>query len=309
MLAPSPRGEYPLMGMVAAHAKTRSTQRAFSLVELLVVIGIVILLLSILIPYFARLTESDRRVRCANQLRDIQEGLQAYASANGKQLPRVIYDPSKSPNGYTAYSGADAENPFAHGSRVRLNDVTASLWLLVRGGYVQPKRFVCPSGSEKGDSLVVDGKAVTPTLRGNFTGPENLSYSYASPFSAAGGYRLNTDWLKGDFAVMADKSPGVKGKGDNVVAPKFDAEPFTLAQANSNNHNKAGQNVLYADGHVSFQTTPYCGVGTGGRRDNIYTALEVTPLPEGATPAPEGNGSYGRELSPAWSGDSYLVPT
>ena len=29
-------------------------------------------MLSILIPYFARLTESDRRVRCANQLRDIQ---------------------------------------------------------------------------------------------------------------------------------------------------------------------------------------------------------------------------------------------
>ena len=30
--------------------------------------------------------------------------------------------------------------------------------------------------------------------------------------------------------------------------------------------------MLYADGHVSFQTTPYCGVGTAGRRDNIYTA-------------------------------------
>jgi prepilin-type processing-associated H-X9-DG protein len=287
----------------------RCRHAAFTLVELLVVIGIVILLLSILIPYFSRLTESDRRVRCANQLRDIQDGLQAYASANDKQLPRVVYDPSKTPNGYVAYTGADAQNPFAHGSKVRANDVTASLWLLVRGGYVQPKRFACPSAPEWADPLVVDGKPINPDLRGNFAGRDHLSYSYASPFSAAAGYRLNTDWLKGDFAVLADKSPGVIGKGDSVVAPAYDAPPFTLAQANSNNHNKAGQNVLYADGHVDFQTTPYCGVGVGARRDNIYTALELTPPAEGALPPAEGKGYYGREISPAWSGDSYLVPT
>ena len=109
--------------------------------------------------------------------------------------------------------------------------------------------------------------------------------------------------------MLADKSPGTAGKGDDVTAPSFDAEPFTLAQGNSNNHNKAGQNVLYADGHVDFATTPYCGVGVGAKRDNIYTALEVTPLPEGAAPPVEGKGYYGRELSPAWAGDSYLVPT
>jgi prepilin-type processing-associated H-X9-DG protein len=284
-------------------------RRGFTLVELLVVIGIVILLLSILIPYFSRLTESDRRVRCANQLRDIQAGLQAYASANNTQLPRVVYEPSKAPSGYVAFTGPEAQNPFAHGSRVRANDVTASLWLLVRGGYVQAKRFACPSASEWADPLVVDGKPVPADLRGNFSGRDHLSYSYASPFSTAVGYRLNTDWLKGDFAVVADKSPGVLGSGDNVTAPAFDAQPFALAQANSNNHNKAGQNVLYADGHVSFQTTPYCGVGSGVQRDNIYTALELAPLPEGSSPPVQGNGYFGREISPAWSGDSYLVPT
>jgi prepilin-type processing-associated H-X9-DG protein len=289
---------------------------AFSLVELLVVIGIVVLLLSILIPYFSRLTEIDRRTRCANQLRDIQAGLQAYASANSKQLPRVLYDPSKSPSGYVAYTGADAQDPFVHGSKVRANDVTASLWLLVRGGYVQPKRFACPSAPEWADPLVVDGKSVAAGLRGNFASRDHLSYSYASPFSAAAGYRLNTDWLKGDFAVLADKNPGVLGAGDNVAAPAYDAEPFQLSQGNSNNHNKAGQNVLYADGHVAFLTTPYCGVGAVGldfvngvKRDNIYTALELTPLPEGSSPPVEGNGYYGREIGPAWSGDSYLVPT
>lgn len=287
---------------------------AFTLVELLVSVGIVILLFSMFIPYLSTMREQDRRVRCANHLRDIQAALQAYAQVNDKQLPRVIHEPSKGPSGYVAYTGAEALDPFAHGSKVRPNDVTASLWLLVRGGYFrelkpQTKRFVCPSAAQWPDPLVADGEPVDPQMRGNFSGRDHLSYSYASPFAVTPSYRLNTDWLKGDFAVMADRSPGVLGSGDNVMAPAFDAAPFELAQANSNNHGKAGQNVLYADGHVSFKTTPYCGVGQGSRRDNIYTALQPEPLPEGSSPPVEGTGYYGRDIGPSWAGDSYLIPT
>ncbi len=287
----------------------------FTLIELLVLVGVLALLLSILIPYFSRLRESDRRIRCANQLRDIQGALQAYASANNKQLPRVVYEPSRGP-GYIAFTGPDAQDPFAHGSRVRPNDVTASLWLLVRAGLIAPKRFACPSAAESPDPLVVDGSPVRPELRGNFASRDHLSYSYASPFSAAVGYRLNSDWLRSDFAVVADMSPGILGGGDSVVSPRYDAGPFALARANSANHNKAGQNVLYADGHVDFLTTPYCGVGAlglgfgpGVKRDNIYTALEPAPLPEGTSSPVEGNGYYEKDISPAWAGDSYLVPT
>jgi prepilin-type processing-associated H-X9-DG protein len=50
-----------------------------------------------------------------------------------------------------------------------------------------------------------------------------------------------------------------------------------MANANSNNHNGDGQNVLYADGHVEFQNTPFAGMqrgtGTKGWRDNIYTGV------------------------------------
>jgi len=35
---------------------------------------------------------------------------------------------------------------------------------------------------------------------------------------------------------------------------------------NSNNHDKDGQNVLYGDGHVEFQSNPFCGT----QRDNIF---------------------------------------
>jgi prepilin-type processing-associated H-X9-DG protein/prepilin-type N-terminal cleavage/methylation domain-containing protein len=277
-------------------------RRAFSLIELLVILAILAILVSIFVPVLLRSRESDRRVRCVDNLRAIQVALASYATANGKNLPRVVYEPSRSATGYVAYTGADSPDPFARGSKVRPNDVTASLWLLVRTGLVPAGRFVCPSS---GGSVDPGG---APATRSNFSGPRNLSYSYASPFSAAPGYRLNSDLLKPDFAVLADKNPGVAG-GDDVTAPPYDAGPFVLAKANTNNHGHAGQNVLYADGHVQFQSTPYCGVGSGAVRDNVYTALSAGVLPEGPDPAVAGKGVFARDIGPAWAGDSFLVPT
>ena len=47
--------------------------------------------------------------------------------------------------------------------------------------------------------------------------------------------------------------------------------------ANSNNHDKDGQNILYGDGHVAWESNPFVGVN----RDNIYTTADgkviVTP--------------------------------
>ena len=277
-------------------------RRGFSLIELLVLLAILAILISIFIPVLLRSRERERRVRCVDNLRAVQQALSSYATANGKNLPRVVYEPSRSATGYVAYTGADSPDPFARGSQVRPNDVTASLWLLVRGGLAPPSRFVCPSSGG-----IVD-RSPQPDRRSNFSGARNLSYSYASPFSAAPGYRLNTDLLKPDFAVVADKNPGTAG-GDDVTAPAHGAGPFELAKANSNNHGHAGQNVLYAAGHVQFQSTPYCGVGDAAVRDNIYTALSAAVVPEGPEPAVAGKGVFARDIGPAWAGDSFLVPT
>ena len=287
------------------------SRRGFSLVELLVLLAILVVLSSIFVPFLLRSREADRRVRCTDNLRVIQNALKTYATANGNNLPRVTYEPSRNPTGYVAYTGAESPDPFARGSNVRANDVTASLWLLVRAGLVPPMRFVCPSSGDRPDPALSAGRAVRPEERSNFSGAAHLSYSYASPFSAAPGYRLNTDLLKFDFAVLGDKNPGTGG-GDDVTAPAHDADPFELAHANSNNHGGSGQNMLYADGHVQFQSTPYAGVGEGALRDNFYTALSTTPLPEGGEPAPgaaAANGFVARDIGPAWAGDSYLVPT
>src|SRR3989442_13966309 len=60
---------------------------AFTLVELLVVIGIIAILISILIPTLSRARESAQRTQCLSNLRQIAVLLNMYANVNRQQVP------------------------------------------------------------------------------------------------------------------------------------------------------------------------------------------------------------------------------
>src|SRR5205823_5904683 len=61
--------------------------KGFTLVELLVVIGIIVLLISILLPALQGAWESARAIRCEANLRNIYQGMAAYAVENKGSLP------------------------------------------------------------------------------------------------------------------------------------------------------------------------------------------------------------------------------
>ena len=64
----------------------QSHASAFTLVELLVVIGIVALLIALLMPALGKARESARRVQCMSNLRQLATAWLAYAQANKGQL-------------------------------------------------------------------------------------------------------------------------------------------------------------------------------------------------------------------------------
>src|SRR6476469_6117225 len=101
-----------------------ATAAAFSLVELLVIVSIVVILFSIFVPYAMKMREADRRGRCADNLRAIGFALSQYAAhrsgPNGHDYPRVAFDPTRP--GYAVYTGADSPDPFAPGTAVAPND-------------------------------------------------------------------------------------------------------------------------------------------------------------------------------------------
>src|SRR4051794_3462835 len=131
-------------------ASSPPARRAFTIVELLVVIGVLVLLISIFIPYLAKTREVDNRARCARNLANFAMLFREYAireeNAHGTPLlPSVISAGHTRPNGYTAFPGPDDLTPFAPANatttqatvgQVAPHDVTASLFLLMRYGYI-----------------------------------------------------------------------------------------------------------------------------------------------------------------------------
>jgi len=65
----------------------RKNRKAFTLVELLVVIGIIALLLSILIPALGRARDASRTLKCLSNLRQLGLAFQMYATANKNYVP------------------------------------------------------------------------------------------------------------------------------------------------------------------------------------------------------------------------------
>jgi prepilin-type N-terminal cleavage/methylation domain-containing protein len=294
----------------------RRNVTGFTLVELLVVIGIIALLISILLPSLNRARETANRVKCGNNLRQVGLAMKLYANENRGQFPRAQYSigATLAP---TYGTGAGASDPFANtfigGGTVAngspggaYNDVTAALFLLLRTQDITSEVFTCPSSNAEkwdfgGGSNTAQNWSNWCLSSGASTGyyGKHLSYSYQNPYAntqASATFKL-TDILGAEFAVAADINPGVGGgTNDNVTAVSTNSSARDMKQGNSNNHDEEGQNVLYTDAHVEFTQNPFAGA----QRDNIYTRRSSTNIVEA--------GQNPTQDSPYDGNDTVLLP-
>lgn len=269
--------------------------RAFTLVELLVVIGIIALLIGILLPSLNKARQAALTTKCASNLRNMGNAMQMYLN-QFNHYPASITQTAGSPV-YAVWP--------------------ARLKLFLNG---DRGVFHCPA-QESG----FEWKEVKGPPGGRFAKDIDSGYGYdtgellldafAVPFS----YGWN-DWgtyppthsvdkmkgLGGDVGTFAFGLPGFDGPGakelrsskvksssemiaiaDNTTDGSFDfnIDPFQADQVPGKVHNR-GANVLFADGHVAWSA----------QKDIIFNTSGLPGL--------DPNSSPGIQMRKMWNNDN-----
>ena len=259
----------------------------FTLIELLVVVAIIALLISILLPSLSRARELSKRVVCSSNLSGVGKSCKIYANDNDELWPVPAFDTTKIGNNQIQYVnqiqndggalGCDgdpgrsdpSQPPGGSGTCTTAStqlSPTRAFWMLIRAGDVQAKGFICPSSGDTADPTnEIDAYY-------DFTLPENISYGYQVPFGPT--QTRPSENVDSRMAMAADKGPWYTAQvGNPTNIPNDTSSPNDWRQFNSGNHGGRGagegQNVLFQDGHASFERTPIVGVD----QDNIYTVM------------------------------------
>lgn len=147
--------------------KKKPRPHGFTLVELLVVLGIVVVLIAMLLPALLHLRENSLRVKCASNLRQIGIGLEVYEQVH-KRLPGVGI----------IRLGDIVLIPLPGGSEAATDLREALLGI----NSCVAETFVCPRHEAYGDAESVSSYAMNPNYAGGkmSKGRGNVILAYES---------------------------------------------------------------------------------------------------------------------------------
>jgi prepilin-type processing-associated H-X9-DG protein len=255
------------------HATTRPDRlTAFTLVELLILIGIVAILISLLMPALAKARRSAIALQCASNMRQVGIGFSMYAAENKHTLPYALYQ-TTTPDVRIAwddllnkYLGGDLTSTeiaarYAPRPRAVLQcpaDAVPRAWTVPNHplSYAMPRVLIATAAPGEPLFAGVAGDGVFPNPTAAATSPRPISIRVSS-------VRRSSQTL---LLVEAPNRYRAQGCDYGYVDRPDDQYPFYTSNYNGYPSNASGPaahppsytlhdgkwNYLFTDGHVEF---------------------------------------------------------
>jgi prepilin-type N-terminal cleavage/methylation domain-containing protein/prepilin-type processing-associated H-X9-DG protein len=258
--------------------RPRIPGRGFTIVELLVVIGIIAVLITMLLPVLHRAREHTRTIACASNLRQIGMAEMEYINeSHGRQVP----------TGYDVFG---------------TNNSTGVYWpgILMGGGYITAPTttsttitsdsvFYCPEGltdafTQGGAATALDYDTFRPQLSvvlGAIAPHNYVDYWYGNNGSTvspnvSAAYNIFPNWIvppQNDSSNWNDWARYASISSPSTLVDKFDGNNnvnlYNAWRISPRHNDQQSTNVLFWDSHV--ETVPFTSLPQPKPPDGVQT--------------------------------------